>query len=406
MSAFAGSFTDLRRVDALRDEGLLRPWADAPAPDAALLGQAIDHVTFKVAQNLPRFTQRFPAPSSVGGVYAQIDNIEWTTGFWTGMLWLAYEVSGDLRYRQAAEIQVVSFQRRVRERVEVDHHDLGFLYSLSCVSAYKLTGDTDARAAAMEAARLLLRRYLPSAGVIQAWGDLSDPAQRGRMIIDCNMNLPLLYWATEQSGDASFAAAANQHLERAAAFLVRDDASTFHTFHVDAETGAPLHGSTHQGHSDTSCWSRGQAWGIYGFALGFRHLRDPRLLLVARRLANYFLNRLPDDLVCHWDLVFTRGDQPRDSSAAAIAACGLLELADALPDEDRQRPLYRAAAAAIVNSLARDYTTSREAHDTGVLKHAVYHLPKNIGVDESCIWGDYFYFEALRRLQGPWPSYW
>jgi hypothetical protein len=401
-------FPDLRRVDELRDEGLVRArqWAQGESPDPALLRSAIDHVLLKIDQNLPRFTHRFPAPSSVNGRYAEIDNIEWTTGFWTGMLWLAYELTGAARYRQAAEIQVTSFRRRAQQRIAVDHHDLGFLYSLSCVSSYKLTGNREARDAALEAAQLLLRRRLPGAGVIQAWGDLTDPAQRGRLIIDCNMNLPLLYWAAEESGDPSFAAAADEHLQRAAAFLVRDDASTFHTFYVDAGSGAPLRGSTHQGYSDTSCWSRGQAWGIYGFALGFRHLRDPRLLLVSSRLANYFLNRLPEDLVCYWDLDFTHGEQPRDSSAAAIAACGLLELAAALPPEDATRAPYHAAATAMVHSLARHYQTSTDVSDTGVLKHAVYHLPGNIGVDESCIWGDYFYFEALARLSRTWRSYW
>jgi unsaturated chondroitin disaccharide hydrolase len=133
---------------------------------------------------------------------------------------------------------------------------------------------------------------------------------------------------------------------------------------------------------------------------------DPRLLLVSSRLTNYFLNRLPDDLVCYWDLDFTQGEQPRDSSAAAIAVCGLLELADALPKAEPQRPLYQAAAAAILRTLAGNYATSTDAVDTGVLKHAVYHLPRRLGVDESCIWGDYFYFEALARLSRAWRTFW
>ncbi|HEU4778691.1 MAG TPA: glycoside hydrolase family 88 protein [Steroidobacteraceae bacterium] len=378
----------------------------APSPDVVLIRDGIAFAIAKIDQNLLRFGDRFPTPSSVRGSYGVIGNIEWTNGFWTGMLWLAYEMTGDARYRRTAESHVASFLQRARERAHLDHHDLGFLYTLSCVSSYKLTGSSIAREAALEAARLLLRRYLPAAGIIQAWGDLSDPAQRGRMIIDCNLNLPLLYWATEMTDDACFANAADRHLEHAAMHLVRADGSTFHTFQMDAETGAPLGGKTHQGRSDSSCWARGQAWGIYGFPLGFRYLRNPQLLRISKRLANYFLNRLPDDHVCYWDLDFTSGDQPRDSSAAAIAACGLLELAGLLPRADTERHQYEAAAGVIVGGLVSRYRTARESSESGLLRHAVYHLPNNVGVDESCIWGDYFYFEALVRLSRPWTSYW
>jgi hypothetical protein len=395
-------------VNAVRKEPLRH--ADelhrAPKPDAALLRESIAFVVAKIDQNLIRFGQLFPAPSSVGGTYGVIDNTEWTNGFWTGMLWLAYEVTGEARYRAVAESHVASFQQRASERIQVDHHDLGFLYTLSCVSSYRLTGNPIAREAALQAARLLLLRYLPTAGIIQAWGDLSDPAQRGRMIIDCNLNLPLLYWATEITDDMSFANAADRHLEQAAMRLVRADGSTFHTFYMDPETGAPLGGKTHQGHSDSSCWARGQAWGIYGFPLGFRYLRNPQLLRIAKRLANYFLNRLPDDHICYWDLDFISGDQPRDSSAAAIAACGLLELAALLPRADLARHQYEAAASVMIGELSSRYRTALDVTESGLLRHAVYHLPNNVGVDESCIWGDYFYFEALVRMTRSWGSYW
>ena len=386
----------LRRADELRQ---------MRAPDAELLQDSIEFVLAKIDQNLARFGEQFPAPSSVSGVYGLIGNTEWTNGFWTGMLWLAYEVTGEARYRLTAERHVASFHCRAKERIQTDHHDLGFLYTLSCVSSYKLTGNSIAREAALEAAGLLLQRYLPAAGIIQAWGDLSDPAQRGRMIIDCNLNLPLLYWAGEITGDSTFASAADRHLERAAMHLVRADSSTFHTFYVDAETGQPIHGKTHQGHSDDSCWARGQAWGIYGFSMGYRYLRNSQLLRISERLANYFVNRLPDDYICYWDLHFTSGDQPRDSSAAAIASCGLLELANNLSIIDSERRLYETAALTIIHQLSLGYRTAREQED-GILRHAVYHLPNNVGVDESCIWGDYFYFEALVRATRSWNPYW
>jgi len=384
----------------------LRSALEGHAPDRAALDAILAAVLERIDANLAVFTDAFPAPSSTGGVYPAMDNVEWTNGFWTGMLWLAYEVSGEARYRQAAERQVLSFKDRVDRRVNVDHHDLGFLYSLSCVAAYKLTGDTVARDAALEAARLLLARYLPQAGIIQAWGDLNDPAQAGRMIIDCNLNLPLLYWASQTTGDRTFADAADRHIEQAARHIVRPDSSTFHTFFMDPVTGAPRMGKTHQGYSDSSCWARGQAWGISGFPLVHRYKADPSLLDLSARLANYYLNRLPADLICCWDLVFTAAPHERDSSAAAIAACGLLELARGLPLTDPDRAAYEGAALATVETLGTRYLLPPGPPGTGVLAHAVYHMPNRVGVDEACIWGDYFFLEALVRLTRAWEPYW
>jgi hypothetical protein len=394
-------------LHAVREEPLQHPLRWPPNQfDAALVERSIEFILTKIDQNLAIYGDRFPAPSSVGGVYTTIDNVEWTNGFWTGMLWLAYEVTGARHYLNAAQSHVTSFKQRVDSKTNVDHHDLGFLYTLSCVSACKLTGSDIAREAALQAAELLLCRYLPAAGIIQAWGDLSDPAQRGRMIIDCNLNLPLLYWATEITGEQRFRRAADTHIARAAAHIVRSDASTFHTFYMDAETGKPFYGKTHQGYSDTSCWARGQAWGIYGFPLVYRYNADAGLLVLAKKLANYFLNRLPDDGICYWDLHFTSGPEPRDSSAAAIAACGLLEIEKSLPLLDPHRALYQGAAWAMVRQLSQTYLTTDSAKANGVLKHAVYHMPNRVGVDESCIWGDYFYFEALVRLSRAWRPYW
>jgi rhamnogalacturonyl hydrolase YesR len=374
--------------------------------DRQTVDRALARALAVVDRNLAHFGDQFPAPSSTGGVYPAIGNVEWTNGFWTGMLWLAYEATGAQRYREAAERQVLSFHQRQAERLNTNHHDLGFLYSLSCVSAYRLTGSTVAAEAAMGAARLLLERYLPQAGIIQAWGDLNDPEQAGRMIIDCNLNLPLLYWASDYSGDHAFRAAADRHIEAAARHIVRADGSTFHTFYFDPASGAPRHGKTHQGFADDSCWARGQAWGIAGFPLVYRHNGDTRLLALAKVLANYYLNRLPEDGICYWDLVFTSGAEERDSSAAAIAACGLLELATALPLLDPLRADYQRAALRTVSQLSEHYLSDDDVPGGGLLLHAVYHKPQRIGIDESCIWGDYFYLESLVRLSRSWQSYW
>ncbi len=362
--------------------------------------KAIDAVLQKIDGMMERFGDRFPFCSSTNGKYEIIDNIEWTTGFWTGMLHLAYEYSGKEKYRTLADTHVHSFKERIdRKGADVRHHDLGFLYTLSCVASYKLTKNQTARQAALEAADFLATRYLPQAGIIQAWGDLSDPEQQGRMIIDCNLNVPLLYWTSAATGNPAYREMAQEH-------IIRPDASTFHTFYMGTETGAPRFGKTHQGKSDDSCWARGQAWGIYGFMLSYAYTHDASFLDTVQRLAHYFLNRLPSDLIPYWDLSITEpSDEPRDSSSAAIAVCGLLELLKYLPLTDPDWHTYENAVYALVRNMTERYVSS-DMQEDGVLLHSTYALPQGLGIDEFCIWGDYFYFEALMRLYRAWQPYW
>ena len=370
------------------------------------INAAITTALARMKAMLPRFTERFPAPASSDGVYQVIDNVEWTNGFWTGMLWLGYQFCGDEDFRTAAQKQVASFAHRVENQIATDHHDLGFLYSLSCVAAWRIVGDMAARTSAIQAANLLRRRYLPAAGIIQAWGDLDDPSQAGRMIIDCNLNLPLLYWASHETGDPAYREVANNHVDRAARYLVRPDDSTFHTFYMDPKSGAPLRGTTHQGYSNDSCWARGQAWGMYGFPLVYRYNRTTSLIALSARLGNYFLARLPSDHVCCWDLIFTDDEVERDTSAAAIAVCGLLEMARQMPLADADRARFESSAQAIMLSLIENYALGEHEAGDGLLREAVYHMPKNIGVRERVIWGDYFYLEALMRFKAVWDPYW
>ena len=220
------------------------------------------------------------------------------------------------------------------------------------------------------------------------------------------MNLPLLYWATEQTGDPRFADAARAHVRQSAKYLVREDASTYHTYYMDVQTGAPRFGKTQQGYADDSCWSRGQAWGIYGFMLSFLYTGDKELISLSKKLANYFLNRLPEDHVCHWDLALVGTDALRDSSSAAIAVCGLLELVKHLPTTDPDRERYQQWAMGIMSSLSKHYLMGVDEPGTGVLKHSVYHFASDKGVDECCSWGDYFYVEALVRMSQSWKLYW
>jgi unsaturated chondroitin disaccharide hydrolase len=166
-------------------------------------------------------------------------------------------------------------------------------------------------------------------------------------------------------------------------------------------TGDPLRGETEQGHADDSCWARGQAWGIYGFALNHRYTGDPSFLEASVRCARYFLSHLPADRVPYWDLAFGDGSsQERDSSAAAIAVCGLDELANLSGDAG-----YRAAGQKILRSLAQSYSTAgstgSSAGSNALVLHGVYDKPKSVGVDEGNLWGDYFYLEALARATRP-----
>lgn len=196
-------------------------------------------------------------------------------------------------------------------------------------------------------------RYFRKDEIIQAWGDLDDINNFGRMIIDFLMNLPLLYTVSQWTGDTTYQEAAYSHAKQAAKYMVRDDYTTFHTYYMNVETDEPCFGSTQQGYSEDSCWARGQAWGIYGFILSHLYTGDFSFLALAEKLSDYFIAPLPGDLICYWDLIFTTGDEQRDSSAAAIAVCGLLELSKHLPLTNPKKDSYNQIAVAILSSLSK-----------------------------------------------------
>lgn len=371
----------------------------------AWIREALDYVREKTDENLPVFQHTFPAPNSENLIYPQWDNIEWTPGFYTGILWLLYEVTGDQKYLDALEPLIETFKKRLEEDTTLETHDIGFLYSLSTLAGYKVLGSKQYLALSQKAADRLMVRYHPKAHIIQAWGNLNDPNQRGRMIIDCLLNLSLLYDISSITGDSRYREAAFHHAKQAQSYLVRKDYSTYHTFYMDVETGEPIKGTTAQGYSDQSAWARGQAWGVYGFALSYVHTKDISFLETAMQTADYYLERLPKDNVPYWDLYFQDGDEYRDSSAAGILACGLLEIGKNLPLTDSRKDRYEEMAVRIVRSLWENYTTKGDCSN-GILKHAVYSIPHGNGVDECCIWGDYFYLEALVRLIKPWNMYW
>jgi unsaturated chondroitin disaccharide hydrolase len=236
---------------------------------------------------------------------------------------------------------------------------------------------------------------------------MDDPDQKGRTIVDSLMNLPLLFWASETSGDLTFYNAALRHAYQLQRYFVRPDNTTYHTYYFDTETGEGRFGRTAQGAGDESCWARGQAWAMYGFALSYAYTKDTSFLDTASKLSDYFIDHIPSDGVVYWDLAFGDGSgEEKDSSASAIAACGLLELAKGLP-EGAQKAKYEHAAQRSVEALASLYTSRDLPESNALILHGVYSKPGGAGVDEANLWGDYFYIEALMRLARPdWELYW
>lgn len=367
---------------------------------------AMDRMADQVRCNMEYFGTRFPSSATRNQTYGVIDNIEWTDGFWTGLLWLCYEYTGDDAFKNLALKNVDSFLNRVEKRIELDHHDLGFLYSLSCVAGYKLTGSAEGRKAGLLAADKLMERFQEKGGFIQAWGELGA-RDNYRLIIDCLLNIPLLHWAFLETGNPVYRNAAVRHYEAACNNVIRDDASAYHTFYFDPGTGEPLKGVTRQGYSDDSAWARGQAWGIYGIPLNYRYVKDDSAFNLFQGMTNYFLNRLPEDEVCYWDLIFTDGsNQSRDSSAAAIGVCGIHEMLKYLPEVESDKNTYRHAMHCILRSLMERYTAPEIKPGNPVLLHGVYSWHSGKGVDEGNIWGDYYYMEALMRFYKDWNLYW
>lgn len=370
---------------------------------------ALDIAAEQVERNLAEFTYSCQNHSSVNNFYSKCENVQWTCGFWPGEIWLSYEHTKKDVFKEAALKLVDSFVHRIENKISVDHHDMGFLYSPSCVAAYKLVGDIKAREAAILAADQLISRFQPKGEFIQAWGSMGEPGNY-RFIVDCLLNLPLLYWASEVTGDSKYEDIARKHITTCLKYSIREDGSTYHTFFMDMETGGPSHGATCQGYRDDSFWARGQAWGVYGTAISYTYTKRPEYLEAFRKTASFYLEKLPNDMVPYWDMIFTEGKEPRDSSSASIVACGFLEAAKYLPEKEALK--YRKLAAQMLKSLADNYAVKDFNQSNGLVLHGTYskkspyNTCKPEGVDECVSWGDYFYMEALTRFVKDWEMYW
>lgn len=375
--------------------------------DKSKLKEAEKIALKKIDMGKEIFKMTFPDHASINNIYAETKNTGgWNQGFWTGILWIAYQLTENDAYRKTAEMQIPTYVKRITERLDVDNHDMGFLYIPSCVAAYKITGNETAKRAAIMAADNLVSRYHKKGEFIQAWGALKD-ADNYRLIIDCLLNIPLLYWASEVTGDKKYDDTAWKHFNTTADCIMRENGSTYHTFYFDPETGKPIKGVTAQGASNDSCWARGQAWGIYGMILTYKYHKNQKSIDRFKKIADYYLDLLPQDYVPFWDMIFSDGsEEPRDSSSAAIAVCGLLEAIKYIDDKDREK--YLNYANKIMASLIDNYLCRNDNPGSGILLHASYAVPQVRGVDECNIWGDYFFMEALIRFltDNEWQLYW
>lgn len=356
--------------------------------------QYVEHI---VRKNLDSFVQAYPHVST-NNWYTPEKNELWTSSFFIGMCFLAYEHSGDRIFLKYEKEYLKSFEERVVHRQHISH-DLGFLYTLSCVADYKVTGNPEGKRIALMAANMLAERYHDKGRYIQAWGEMGISYPDVKIIIDTMLNLPLLYW----TGEKDKVAMAQNHAMTAAVTLVRPDYTTYHTYLMEPDTGKAVCGKTHQGHRDESVWARGQAWAVYGYALSYRYTQNRQFLEVAERTAEVFMDNLPENRVPYWDFDFTdENPDIRDTSAAAIFVCGLAELCAHVPDERAE--CYLQCAEAVMKSLREAYSTRQISGSNGILTEGMYH--RHDGARECTIWGDYFYMEALMRLTQDWRLYW
>lgn len=352
----------------------------------------LDRIIKKTQQNMNHFQDQFPSACATNGIYRVKENDDWTNGFWTGILWLCYEITGDSLFKEQAERNLYSFQKRLNDHFILDHHDIGFLYSLSSVAGFKITHNEAYRKMSLQAADILLTRFQEKGSFLQAWGKIGDPKEY-RLIIDSLLNLPLLFEASIFSGDQKYKEYATRHFRTLLNTVIKMDGTSYHTYYFDPKTGSPLYGATRQGNSDQSIWARGQSWAILGIPLNEKYIHDNPFPEIYQSIVEVFLGHLPKDLICYWDFDFTdEHPSDKDSSAAAIVADGLL-----VADSMNAYPHAKRLAKGLLFQLGTYYVADEKSE--GFLSQGVYSHAEEKGVNEPNLWGDYFYLEALVRLK-------
>jgi unsaturated chondroitin disaccharide hydrolase len=322
----------------------------------------------------------------------------WTDGFWVGLLWLAHGATGEARYRTRG----LEWAERLRGRERQQSHDIGFLFQYGAVLGWRTVRAPALRELGLAAADRLVAMWHPRARVIPVGSHAEVSSGLDDVTIDCLMNLQVLWWAAEETGQARYRDVALAHAERTAQWHLRPDGSCDQSVHFDPETGAPYRKHTHQGHSPEGCWARGLGWCAYGFLEAHRATGRPDFLAAARRALEFHRRRTVEDPVTFNDYDDPRiPDAPRDTSAAAILASAAVA-AGRLTGE---RPFLEEGDR-ILEGLIQGHLTPLGPEDTrppGMLLHGCYNLYSGEAPDHELIWGDYFLLEALLRRRGAAP---
>jgi len=317
---------------------------------------------------------------------------DWCAGFHAGMMWLIAKHTGDSAWRDLAEHYSKKIEYKQHDR---NVHDLGFIFLNTYLPWYELTGDEHLHQVLIQAGRTLAMRFNPHGKYLRSFVSPES------LFIDIMMNVPIIFYAARETADRTLFDLAAAHCRTTERTIVRPDGGTAHEGIFNVETGEFLRESTHQGLRADSDWTRGLAWSLYGYGTVYSYTNDPVDLNVARRNADHFIQRLPDTFIPPWDFDVPEGpDRIADSSAGAIAASGLWQLAGLVEKTDSvAAKRYRNACLNILDALLTDeYVAWSTPGWEGVLKHGVYHFHKKLGVDESVMWGEFFFLQAVDKV--------
>lgn len=331
--------------------------------------------------------------TTINGVYddRQENNVAWwTNGFWGGLMWLMYVGTKNEEYRKTAEITEELLDKAFTQFFGL-HHDVGFMWNLTAGVNYRLTGSERSHARFMTAASVLASRYNIKGGFIRAW---NGDGHEGWAIIDCMMNIPLLYRAAVDAKDDRFRYIAESHAEKTMKYHVRPDGSVNHINEYDPETGEFLKTFGGQGYGEGSSWSRGQAWAIYGFVLSFIHTGKQEYLDTAKKVAHYFIAAVCDDYLPKSDFRSPAEPIIYDSTAGMIAACGLIEIAKAVPEFESG--LYLNAAIKLLHASEEKFADWTDKEESILRCGSESYHGKNLPI----IYGDYYFAEAIYKLKG------
>jgi unsaturated chondroitin disaccharide hydrolase len=337
--------------------------------------------------------------TTIDGVHdnKNIDNISWwTNGFWGGMLWMLYKQTGKDQYKDIANISENMLDRAIDEFYGL-HHDVGFTWRFTSVANYQLTGNEKSKKRALMAANLLAGRFNPVGEYIRAWNDFGNSMNTsGWAIIDSMMNISILYWASEETKDPRFKEIAMKHADTAMKAFVRPDGSVNHIVEFDPIEGGVIQTHGGQGFEVGSSWSRGQAWGLYGFVISYIHTGKQEYLDIAKRIAHYFIANICDDYSVKVDFRAPKEPYYIDNTAGAIAACGLIELSKQVGQYEKD--LYKNPAIKLLRVIEEKYIDWSDKTDNLLTMCTAAYHDKNHHF--SIIYGDSFFMEACYKLRG------